>query len=119
MSKNLMDVVNFANSSAKKEHHATSKDRLVRGNPEQNNTLHFSAGEKFFVGEWGAEIGCWNVNYTENEYFQILSGKSILRDTQGNELILVAGDKICVPAGFHGEWEVIEPTQKIYAIYEA
>ena len=76
MSKDLTDVVNFATSAAQKERYATPEDRLVKGNPAQNNTLHFSAEEKFFVGEWGAEIGCWKVNYTENEYFQILSGKS-------------------------------------------
>jgi uncharacterized cupin superfamily protein len=41
-----------------------------------------------------------------------------LRDCDGNELELTAGDKICIPAGFSGEWEVVEPTQKIYVIYE-
>ena len=25
---------------------------------------------------------------------------------------------VCVPAGFEGEWEVLEPTRKIYVIYE-
>ena len=118
MSKKITDVVNVATSAAEIERYPTPEDRLVTGNPEQNNTLHFSADARFFVGEWGAEIGCWKVSYTENEYFHVLSGKSILRDTEGNELIVVAGDKICVPAGFEGEWEVIEPTQKIYAIYE-
>ena len=61
MFKDLTDVVNFATSSAQQERYATPEDRLVKGNPEQNNTLHFSAEEKFFVGEWGAEIGCWKV----------------------------------------------------------
>lgn len=28
------------------------------------------------------------------------------------------GDKVCVPAGFEGEWEVLEHTRKIYVIYE-
>ena len=111
MSKNITDLVALAKSMAKVERYATPPDRLVKGNPEQNNALHFSVEDRFFVGEWGAEVGCWKVSYTENEYFHILSGKSILRDTEGN-------DKICVPAGFEGEWEVIEPTQKIYAIYE-
>lgn len=118
MSKKIADLVNVATSTSKIERYATPDDRLVKGNPEQNNTLHFSTDDRFFVGEWGAEVGCWKVSYTENEYFHILSGKSILRDTEGNELTVVAGDKICVPAGFEGEWEVIEPTQKIYAIYE-
>ncbi|MDE0747921.1 MAG: cupin domain-containing protein [Porticoccaceae bacterium] len=118
MSKKINDLINFASSAAKVERYPTEQDRLVKGTPEQNNTLHFSVDEKFFAGEWGAEVGCWKICYTENEYFHILSGKSILRDTDGNELTVVAGDKVCVPAGFKGEWEVVEPTQKIYVIYE-
>ena len=118
MSKNITDLVTLAKSTVQIERYATPQDRLVKGNPEQNNALYFSVEDRFFVGEWGAEVGCWKVSYTESEYFHILSGKSILRDTEGNELTVIAGDKICVPAGFEGEWDVIEPTQKIYAIYE-
>ena len=62
-------------------------------------------------------MGYQKICYTENEDFHILSGKSILRDTDGNELILMAGDNIYIPAGFEGGWEVVEPTQKIYVIY--
>ena len=83
MSKNITDLVALAKSMAKVERYATPPDRLVKGNPEQNNALHFSVEDRFFVGEWGAEVGCWKVSYTENEYFHILSGKSILRDTEG------------------------------------
>ena len=118
MSKTISDLVNFATSTATTEHYPTPEDRLVKGAPEQNNTLHFEVDDKFFAGEWGAEVGCWRVQYTENEYFHILSGKSIIRDDDGNELELNPGDKVCVPAGFTGEWEVIEPTQKIYVVYE-
>jgi uncharacterized cupin superfamily protein len=118
MSKTINDLINFANSSAELEHYPTPKDRLVKGNPQQNNRLHFSVEENFFAGEWGSDIGCWKINYTENEYLHILSGISILRDRDGNELELTSGDKICIPAGFSGEWEVVEPTQKIYVIYE-
>ena len=63
-------------------------------------------------------MGSWRVDYSENEYFYILSGKSVLRDAEGNELVLNPGDSVCVPAGFTGEWEVIEPTRKIFVIYE-
>jgi hypothetical protein len=118
MSKKISDLINFSNSTANKELYPTPKNRLVKGTPEQNNTLHFSTDEKFFVGEWGSEVGCWKISYTENEYFQILSGISIIRDNDGHELTVYAGDKVCIPAGFEGEWEVVEPTQKVYAIYE-
>ena len=66
MPKTINDLINFANSSAELEHYPTPKDRLVKGNPQQNNRLHFSVKENFFAGEW----------------------------------------------------EVVEPTQKIYVIYE-
>jgi uncharacterized cupin superfamily protein len=118
MTKSVADLVNFANSNATQERYPTPAERLVKGHPEQSNTLHFEAGNRFFAGEWGAEPGCWKVKYTEDEYFHILSGKSIIRDLEGNEMLLVAGDHVCVPAGFEGEWEVLEYTRKIYVIYE-
>ena len=37
MSKNITDLVTLAKSMAKVEHYATPPDRLVKGNPEQNN----------------------------------------------------------------------------------
>ena len=118
MSKSIHDLVNFSSSAAETETYPTPAEKLVKGAPIQNATTHFAVDDKFFAGEWGAEVGCWKVSYTENEYFHILSGKSILRDSEGNEIVLSAGDKLCVPAGFEGEWDVIEPTQKIFVIYE-
>ena len=118
MSKTVADLVNFATSTAATERYPTPEDRLVKGRPEQCNTLHFQADDRFFAGEWGAEPGCWRVRYTENEYFQILAGRSVLRDSTGGEMELGPGDRVCVPAGFEGEWEVLEPTRKIYVIYE-
>lgn len=118
MSKTLADLVNFATSTAPRETYPTPPDRLVKGNPTQHNTTHFQVEDRFFAGEWGAEPGCWKVSYSENEYFHILEGRSIIRDQEGNEMNLVAGDKVCIPAGFEGEWEVLESTRKVYVIYE-
>lgn len=118
MSKTIADLVNFATSTATTEHYPTPPERLVKGRPQQHNTQHFQADQRFFAGEWGAGPGCWKISYTENEYFHILSGKSIIRDLQGNEMPLGPGDNVCIPAGFEGEWEVLEPTRKIYVIYE-
>lgn len=118
MSKKIADLVNFATSEVEAETYPTPQERLLKGAPLQNNKTHFQVADKFFAGEWGSEVGCWKVSYSENEYFHILSGKSIIRDLEGNELELNPGDQVCVPAGFEGEWEVLEPTQKIYVIYE-
>ena len=73
---------------------------------------------KFFAGLWEAEPGCWNISYTENEFCQIVAGRSVLRDEQGGERMLAAGDNFVIPAGFRGQWEVLETTKKIYVIYQ-
>ncbi len=97
----------------------TPVEKCVTGQPTQRSWNHFTSGdEKFFAGVWEAEPGCWKIRYTENEFCQILSGRSILRDANGRESTLEAGDNFVIPAGFEGEWEVLETTRKIYAIYQ-
>lgn len=97
----------------------TDADRCVRGQPEQRTWHHFtSADDQFFAGYWEADPGCWQVSYTEYEFCQIVSGISILRDKDGNERHLRSGDNFVIPAGFEGQWEVVETTRKIYVIYE-
>ena len=98
----------------------TPEEKCVRGQPMQRTWHHFtSADDKFFAGFWEADPGCWRIRYTENEFCQIVAGESILRDKEGNESTVRAGDNFVIPAGFEGEWEVVETTRKIYVIYEA
>lgn len=118
MAKTLNDVVNFATSGAEAERYPTPLERCVRGTPMQSATTHFSDGKHFHAGEWSAEVGCWKISYSEHEYFRLLEGRSILRDASGAELPLGPGDEVCIPAGFEGEWEVLEPTRKVFVIYE-
>jgi uncharacterized cupin superfamily protein len=97
----------------------TDADKCLKGQPLQRTWHHFTGrDERFFAGIWEAEPGCWAVNYTENEFCQILSGSSVLRDVAGHEVTLRAGDNFVIPAGFEGQWEVVETTRKIYVIYQ-
>ena len=66
MTKQLEDVVNFATSKAETEHYPTPSERRVRGAPMQEATTHFAADDRFFAGEWAADVGCWRVSYTEH-----------------------------------------------------
>jgi uncharacterized cupin superfamily protein len=114
------DPVFFSRNEAEFTEYQTPLEKCVKGQPVQRTWNHFtSSDKKFFAGIWEAEPGCWRIKYTESEYCQILSGHSILRGADGNESTLKAGDNFVIPAGFEGEWEVIETTRKIYAIYEA
>jgi uncharacterized cupin superfamily protein len=63
-------------------------------------------------------VGKWRICYSEEEYCQILQGTSIIADTAGNAVTVSAGDSVVIPRGFVGTWEVVEPTHKIYVIYE-
>jgi len=97
----------------------TAAEKCVHGQPVQRTWHHYTSRDgTFFSGIWEAEPGCWTINYTEDEFCQILAGRSILRDEQGNQRELKAGDNFVIPAGFTGQWEVQETTRKIYVIYQ-
>lgn len=117
--RTIHELVFFDENIADFSEEPTAEEKCVIGQPLQRSWNHFtSADGKFFAGQWEAEPGCWKVQYTENEFCQILSGRSLLRDTDGNEHPLETGDNLVIPAGFAGEWEVLETTKKIYVIYQ-
>jgi uncharacterized cupin superfamily protein len=119
LSKNIHDLIFFHESVPEYSEDVVAEEKRVKGQPTQRTWHHFTSDdEKFFAGMWESDPGCWKINYTENEFCQILHGKSILRDADGNEHPLKAGDNFTIPAGFVGEWEVVETTKKIYVIYE-
>lgn len=109
----------FDRHEAETSEYRTPADKCVAGQPLQRTWNHYTSGDgKFFAGIWEAEPGCWKIAYTEHEFCRILSGHSLLRDADGNEYALQAGDDMVIPAGFEGEWEVVETTRKLYSIYE-
>ena len=118
--QSLSDLVFFDRNEAEFSEYETPAEKCVRGKPMQRTWHHFTSGDdRFFAGIWEAEPGCWKIKYTENEFCQILGGRSILRDASGKETELKSGDNFVIPAGFEGEWDVIETTRKIYVIYES
>jgi len=115
----LNSIIFFDEHEAEFDECATAPEKALRGQPLQRTWHYFTSGdEKFFAGLWEAEPGCWSIRYTENEYCQILAGRSILRDDQGRERVVRAGDSFVIPAGFSGQWDVQETTKKIYVIYQ-
>ena len=120
MSQSGIDqLVMFRQHEPEFDESLTPPEKCLKGQPLQRSWHHFtSADEAFFSGYWEAEPGCWKIKYTENEFCRILSGKSVLRNTAGREQAVQAGDDFVIPAGFEGEWEVLETTRKIYVIYQ-
>lgn len=112
-------AIDLAATPAVPEHYHLPADKLIRGNPLQTVWLqHRDAEGRFLVGLWHSEPGHWRVAYTEQEYFHILEGLSILTDTDGHAVTLRPGQDWVVPRGFTGTWEVVEPTRKRFVVYE-
>jgi uncharacterized cupin superfamily protein len=94
-------------------------EKLIAGNPLQTLWLHYvDATGNFSAGQWHSEVGTWRVAYTEEEFCQILEGVSVLTDADGTAHTLRAGDRFVIPRGFHGTWEVLQPTRKFFVAHE-
>ena len=104
---------------AQREEYFLAAEKLISGNPKQVvwNAYRDAEG-RFFAGVWHSEVGKWRIRYTEQEYCHVLQGVSVITDEQGKAATVSAGDRFVIPRGFVGTWEVVEPTRKIYVIYE-
>lgn len=95
--------------------------RLAAGSPVPRQFVRngfTDASGRFFAGIWRSGIGAWRVSYTENELCVMTEGRVRISDDHGRQWTFGSGDSFVVPAGFAGLWEVLEPAQKFYAIYE-
>jgi uncharacterized cupin superfamily protein len=112
-------IVDFASASAETSVSKPPAYRLLGCHPEQTARNYFSdSGGRFFAGTWESTPGRWRVRYTENEFCHLTRGRIRIEDSAGRQWIFKAGDSFVIPAGFAGTWEVIEPTAKLYVIYE-
>ncbi|MCY1343039.1 hypothetical protein D9M68_636220 [compost metagenome] len=116
---NIQQIVDFAHADSPTEHYRPAAEKILKGDPEQSVRNHYSSPcGQFSSGIWEGAPGQWTIAYTEHEYCEILQGVSMLRDSDGGAKTLRAGDRFVIPAGFKGTWEVLEPTRKVYVIFE-
>jgi uncharacterized cupin superfamily protein len=95
--------------------------RLAPGSPMPEQFVrnaYTDASGRFFAGTWRSGVGAWRVSYTENELCVLTAGRIRITDANGRQWTYGPGDSFVMPAGFAGLWEVLEPAQKFYAIYE-
>ncbi len=88
--------------------------------PAARTTTHEwyrSPDERFTTGFWASQPSRDEVNYTEDEFCQILEGVVHLTDAAGHTEIYRAGDSFVIPRGFTGIWETVEAVRKFYVIY--
>ena len=114
-------VLKIDESSGSEEVLELDPSRLAAGSPMPRqfvrNAFTDTSG-RFFAGIWRISIGAWRVSYTENELCVLTAGKVRISDDHGRQWTFGPGDSFVMPSGFAGLWEVLEPAQKFYAIYE-
>jgi uncharacterized cupin superfamily protein len=112
-------VRKFAADLSPGEEYFLPPEKLLQGNPRQTVWMHYTdPSGRFMAGTWHSERGRWKILYTEEEYCQMLEGRSVITDQAGTQLTVCAGEEFVIPAGFSGTWEVLEPTRKRFVIYE-
>lgn len=112
-------IIKLEESTVAGEDYNLPPEKLLAGNPRQTVWLQYAdPTRRFSAGLWRSEPGKWKVSYTEEEYCQLLEGKSVLTDAAGHAIVVAAGDSFVIPGGFTGTWEVVETTTKRFVIYE-
>lgn len=96
-------------------------DRLVAGNPARHTWEYFTnpSGE-VSAGIWACEPGAWRIQFADNkdEFFCVISGRVRLTDAEGRAHDIGPGEAAVIPAGFRGEFAVIEAVRKYYVVVE-
>ncbi|KWE60698.1 cupin domain-containing protein [Burkholderia sp. MSMB2157WGS] len=113
---NITHLVDLIGAPAKLTQSRVPSGLLLDGHPMQTLSHHYiSPCGQFSCGIWECTPGRWTIEYDESEYCEMLSGVAIVRDADGRERVLRAGDRFVIPPGFRGTWEVVEACRKIYA----
>lgn len=115
----LRSIVDFETAVAERSALNVAPERLLSGTPEQKVANFFSdTTGQFHCGVWESSPGKWKVRYTENEFCYLTAGKIRISDADGRSKSFGPGASFVIPAGFEGEWEVIESARKLYVIFE-
>ncbi|WP_137937850.1 cupin domain-containing protein [Chitinivorax sp. B] len=96
-------------------------DRLVVGNPQRTTWHHFTSADGIMdCGIWACEPGIWQIAFSDNkdEFFCVIEGVVRLHDANGQVTEVRAGESAVIPAGFIGQFEVVEAVCKYYVIVE-
>ncbi|MBV8048974.1 MAG: DUF861 domain-containing protein [Paludibacterium sp.] len=117
--KTVTDIVLFQRHQGEETAFVAADDRRIEGECRQQVVNHYTdPSGQFHAGLWRGGIGRWRVKYTEHEFCTLLEGHVRLSDRHGQTVDLRPGDHFVIPAGFEGEWQVLAPACKTYALFE-
>ncbi len=121
----VLDTTQVAPRAGEPEDSYPRQDRRILGNPRRQtweavNTVLGDAKE-ISAGVWTCEPGRWQIAFgaAQQEVFTVLSGRCRVHAESGGYKEAGPGDALHIPAGFRGEFEVIEQVTKTYVTVDA
>ncbi|HWK97401.1 MAG TPA: cupin domain-containing protein [Pseudolabrys sp.] len=108
-------LVSFNSNHVEPVEASPELQRIISGDPKWRSWLHFSEGD-MTSGEWESTPGNWTIAYDKWEFFHILSGRGVVRGSDGSEIQLAPGAAGVIPPGFTGTWEVKETMRKRFFV---
>ena len=118
----MPELIHFSDPAPEASEDFPSPDRAI-GRPPRRLTAERYLAENgaLSIGEWRCEPGAWRIRFhaRRHEYFHVLGGLLEIRDAAGLGRRFGPGDAGVIPAGFVGEFEVIEAVHKHYVMFDA
>lgn len=112
----MMALLLPVNTDAEPEIGAPAEGRVISGHPQFRTWNAEETSDGLYAGIWESTVGKWHVAYDEWEFFQLISGVSVVTEEGKEPVTLRAGDSFIIRPGFKGTLEVIETTRKTYVI---
>lgn len=100
-------------------------ERLVTGNPRRDTwegvSTPLAGAQRLHSGVWRCEPGRWRIAFgpSQQEVFTVLEGLCRVHTEGGDFKEVGPGEALHIPAGFRGEFEVIEAVLKTYVTVDA
>lgn len=105
----------FSHDRAPDEISRPDAAKVIAGDPVHSTWL-IEDRAPLYAGIWHSSPGKWQVSYDEWEYFNVLTGRGILTDADGQATPLDPGTRHIIRPGFSGTFEVIEDLTKDFVI---
>jgi uncharacterized cupin superfamily protein len=112
-------IVHFSQQQIEPAFDHPRSDRLEAGNPLRTTFEHY-ARDGISSGIWCCEAGRWRIRFALNkhEFFSVIRGRVRLHDADGAVVEVGPGEAAVIPAGFVGQFEVLEAVEKYFVVVE-
>lgn len=98
----------------------SQKPTATYGTPQEASwEIWVSADRSLQFGIWECTQGSFSASREGfDEVCYILSGKARVTEVSSaeNSVLISAGDTLVTPAGWSGNWDILEPLKKVYVI---